>query len=454
MSGPIKLYNRAPLNGSRNTPFPTRIRAEIAIRSCVAKSGFTKSGMDATSSQIQQNNRLSLGKLVFSKKTRVTLAVAFLLVACFTIGIRVLTSASINGVVNAPIVLVQSPIDGVVVSDQLTAGETVDTGDRIFVIKNDRLDTGNIDGVRSEMEQTAAQIDGFLVQIKGYQALRESLQERLKSHLESNEAYLTLKAAEAEGMLRKMQETRDQASRDFERQKVLAGKGADSAQAYDSARTKQKEMTNEVASLEAVLNRTKAELEANRKGVLLDGYSGAPYAQQRLDEVSLRLSEAEASHAREEKRRQALERQLAHEEETVRKLSDATILAPSLCLVQSVRVAKGSDVVKGTVLCELVDCAKSYVEATVPEKLFDEVSVGQDAEVYLYGNSNSIPGKVISVRGAGANNTSNPTMFAAKVFKSTSDSMIVSVGISAADLIKVFGSANQVGRTARIRLSN
>ena len=201
-----------------------------------------------------------------------------------------------------------------------------------------------------------------------------------------------------------------------------------------------------------MLRRSKAELEANKKGVLLDGYSGAPYAQQRLDEVSLRIAEAEASHEREEKRKLALERQLAHEEETVRKLTDAKILAPSLSLVQSVRVAKGSDVVKGTVLCELVDCAKSYIEATVPEKIFDSVRVGQAARVYLYGNANPMPGKVLSVRGAGANNTSNPAMFAAGIIKSTPDSMIVNVGISAADLIKVFGSANQVGRTARVTL--
>jgi hypothetical protein len=80
------------------------------------------------------------------------------------------------------------------------------------------------------------------------------------------------------------------------------------------------------------------------------------------------------------------------------------------------------------------------------------VRIGQAAKVYLYGNSHAIPGTVISVRGAGANNASNPTNFAARVQKTTPDSMIVNVGISADDLIKVFGSANQVGRTARVKL--
>ena len=408
--------------------------------------------MDSLDSQIQQDNRLTWRRLIFGGNTRALLVGAFLIVVCFTVGIRILTSASIKGVVNAPILLIQSPIDGVIESDQLTAGETVEMGAKLFIIKNDRLDTGNIDRVRSELEQTEAHIDGLHAQMKGYTELRQSLQGRLQVHLESNEAYLALKSAEAAGLLRKAEETRDQAARDSERQKGLAGKGVDSAQSFESARTKQKESSSEVAALEAVLNRTKSELDASRRGVLLDGYSGAPYAQQRLDEVSLRIAETEASHEREEKRKLALQRQLDHEQQTVRKLSDSTVFAPSLCLVQSVRVAKGSDVVKGTVLCELVDCAKSYVEATVPERLFDRVQVGQAANVYLYGNSRPIPGKVLSVRGAGANNASNPSMFAARVTKTTPDSMTVNVAVSSADLIRVFGSANQVGRTARITL--
>ncbi len=408
--------------------------------------------MDPLNSQAQQDNRLVWKNLLFSRKTRIAVVGAFALIACATIGIRILTSASIKGVVNAPILLLQSPIDGVIVSDRLSAGDTAAMGATLFVIKNDRLNTGSIDQVRSQLEQAEAEIDGFNLQIKGYDELRSSLERRLQSHLDSNADHLTLKLAEAAALLRKAQETKEQAARDCVRQKDLVAKGTDSQQAFESAQTRQKEATSEVAALEAILNRTESELEAGRRGILLDGYSGAPYEQQRLDELSLRSAEAAAALAREEKRRLALKRQFTNEEQTVCKLSDSTIHAPSLSLVQSVRVAKGSDVVKGTILCELVDCAKSYVEATVPERIFDQIRIGQSAKVYLYGNSQSIPGTVISVRGAGANNTSNPTMFAAKVTKTTPDSMIVNVSIAAEDLIKMFGSANQVGRTTRITL--
>ena len=93
------------------------------------------------------------------------------------------------------------------------------------------------------------------------------------------------------------------------------------------------------------------------------------------------------------------------------------------------------------------------MEAFIPEKGFDKVRLGQKATVYLYGNENSIPGVVSSVRGAGAYSSSNAEKSAAMLMRTTPDSMIVNVSINADDLIKTFGSANQVGRTARIVLS-
>ena len=122
----------------------------------------------------------------------------------------------------------------------------------------------------------------------------------------------------------------------------------------------------------------------------------------------MRLSETRANSTRNKSGYAALEKNVKAEESIARKLSEATIVSPSLSFVQSVRVSKGSYVIKGTVLCELVDCDNSYVEASIPEKGFDKVRLGQKATVYLYGNQNSIPGVVISVRGAGASIAATP----------------------------------------------
>jgi len=409
--------------------------------------------VDVHPSQVQQDNRLSWKGLLAHGRHVGVLFFGFLLVAvCLTLGVRILSTSSIKGVVNAPILLIQAPIDGTVITDDIKAGNTINQGDILFLLENARLDKTQEDQIRSALEQTRAEISGLTIQLEGYAALKSELEARLLTHLETNTGYLSQKIAESQSNLQKAQNAQEQAAREFKRQMELAKKGIDSQQAYEAARLKNDEAVSDILSLTASLKRNTLELQASTKGVLLDGYSGAPYAQQRLDEVALRIAEVSGRLADASRKDTALEAQLRESEKLNKKLSSATLVSPSLCLVQSIRVTKGSDVVKGTVLCELVDCAKSYVEATIPEKRFDKVKVGDPAKIYLYGSANYISGFVSSVRGAGANNGNNPELYAARISKTTPDSMIVSVSFSLRDAMEVFGSANQVGRTARVVL--
>jgi multidrug resistance efflux pump len=396
-------------------------------------------------SQVQQDNRLKWHSFLLSRRFRLGVLGAFLVMVFLALGFRILTTASIKGVVNAPILLIQSPIDGTVMVAP-KAGNTIGQGEILFRIENQRLDTGALDRVRSEEEQSQAAASGLKILIQEYTLKRSALDSRLRDHLEATKNQITQKLKEATEEQAKAAQAEAQASRDLPRQKDLAEKGADARMRWTQAR-------NEKNTWQAIAERNVAELDANGQDILLAGYSETPYAQQRMDELDIRLSEAKSKLDQEQKRQGALEKQRQREESVARSLSIATIISPSLSLIQSVHVSKGSDVVKGTVLCELVDCDNSYVEASIPEKGFDNVRLGQKATVYLYGNQKSIPGVVISVRGAGASDASGSEKSAAMLLRTTPDSMIVNVGISAKDLIQTFGSANQVGRTARIVLA-
>ena len=404
-------------------------------------------------SQVQQNNRLAWQSFLFSRSFRFAVLGAFMVMVFLALGFRILTVASIKGVVNASILFVQSPIDGNVTTVGLKAGQTISKGEIIFQIRNERLDATNLSRVRSELEQSQASRDALEILVQQYGEQRKGLDSRLSGYLDANEENLTERLKEAKEQKAKVVEGEAQALRDFQRQKDLAAKGIDSKQAWEVAQLRWTQAVKERLASEAVVGRSQSGLNANVHGYLLDGYSGAPYAQQRIDELDMRLSETKAKLAQEQKRHAALEKQVKAEESIAGTLSEATIRSPSLSLVQSVRTSKGSDVVKGTILCELVDCDNSYVEASVPEVGFDKIRLGEKATVYLYGNDRSIPGVVISVRGAGASSASNAEKSAALLNRTTPDSMIVNVSISADDLIKTFGSANQVGRTARIVLS-
>ncbi|MFZ0712292.1 MAG: HlyD family efflux transporter periplasmic adaptor subunit [Terrimicrobiaceae bacterium] len=397
-------------------------------------------------SQVRQDNRLKWQSFLLSRSVRLGVFGAFLFMVFIALGLRILTTSSIKGVVNAPILLIRSPIDGTITMVALRPGETISQGQNLFQIENARFDTSNLDRLRSEKERSKAAMSGLKILLQEYTQKRDALESRLKDHLEATKNSIAQKLNEATQQQTQAAEAETQASRDMPRQKTLAEKGANARMRWTQAR-------NEKNAWQAVAERNVAELDANGEGILLAGYSETPYARQRMDELDIRLSETKAKLDQEQNLQAALEKELEGEQSRTIKLSEATIVSPSLSLVQSLRVSKGSDVVKGAVLCELIDCNNSYVEASIPEKDFDSVKLGQKAAVYLYGNHNPIPGVVISVRGAGAYNASNAEESAAMLNRTTPDSMIVSVSINAEDLIKTFGSANQVGRTARIVLS-
>ena len=109
-----------------------------------------------------------------------------LVMVCLALGFRILTTASIKGVVNAPILLIQSPIDGTITMIGLKAGETIGQGEALFRIENERLDTSNLDRVRSEEEQSQAAASGLKILVQDYMQKRTALDARLKDHLEAS----------------------------------------------------------------------------------------------------------------------------------------------------------------------------------------------------------------------------------------------------------------------------
>jgi hypothetical protein len=91
-------------------------------------------------SQVQQDNRLTWQRILLSRGARIGILGAFLVMVCLALGFRILSTASIKGVANAPILLIQSPIDGTVTLVGAQGRPDDKKGENIFQIENKRLD--------------------------------------------------------------------------------------------------------------------------------------------------------------------------------------------------------------------------------------------------------------------------------------------------------------------------
>ncbi len=159
----------------------------------------------------------------------------------------------------------------------------------------------------------------------------------------------------------------------------------------------------EVDRLGASLKRLSVERTAAKNGVLLgEGYSDAPYSQQRIDELAVRVIEAKAERESALQTQQELASRLGEEQRREDRIRTYAVNAPTNGIVWNLHIAADGVVARNSPLADMVDCQRAFVEATVPESRYDDVQLGETVHVKLLGNSRKIAGTIHAVRGQSA----------------------------------------------------
>jgi multidrug resistance efflux pump len=209
----------------------------------------------------------------------------------------------------------------------------------------------------------------------------------------------------------------------------------------EEAQAEVKQTAFKVDRMNADVERARIELASAQKGVVVgDGFADVPYSQQRIDEVVLRLSNMKAELEALELNEREFRERFAAESKRLTTLQNASVSGPAAGLISSLRVADGARVSSGDLLAEFVDCSRSYVEATVPERGFAVVQPGHSVTVDLAGGPTAVPGTVRSLHGGSSGSAGK----AARVDKTGLITVIVDV-----DLAQM-GSSCQIGRSAKV----
>jgi multidrug resistance efflux pump len=381
---------------------------------------------------------------------RLATAVAALAVGGWYLGERLLLVSSLEGVVTAPLVVLRAPIDGRVrLAETIAPAAGVRAGQPLFTVVDDRVDDRSAVDLRARLD-SANQAELALVQrIADLQHLKDALLQRSGLHRDANVQRLAALIGEAEASREgaRAQLTRSRA--ELVRIKQLAAHQVQSAAKLEQAEAQTRQDFFEVERLSATIQRAKVELEAANRGVMLgDGYSDVPYSLQRIDEVTMRLSELTAEQDALRRSRQELEAKLTAEAARVDQLRAETVNSPATGLVWSLGVADGARVSRGDVLGEFTDCRQSYVEATLPERGFDAIHPGAPVRVRLARGLDDLPGTVRSLRGAGA--TPSTLARAATIESVGSGMMTVVVDIDPQAMASQPAGPCQIGRSAKV----
>jgi multidrug resistance efflux pump len=289
-----------------------------------------------------------------------------------------LQPSSVEAVINARLIVLRSPIEGIVKSDALPApGDTLAKANPILSIEDLRADTSERQSLTQQLRQV-----------------------QFRNLIESRQQILTTEIGIAEQRIAAAQQQwlidRDEA----QRASALMGAGVVATSSADkSVRVAQISQSN-LTLLKLQRDRLQIERDALSRGILVDGgYNDRPQSQQRLDQLHSDIADLEAQILSADNRTKSLGAALQDAEVMYDRRSRATLTSPQRGRVWEVLVSPGEQVNRGQDLVRLLSCEEAVVTAAVDERVYNSLYNGMSATFIPRGSRDEFSGTIVNLTG-------------------------------------------------------
>ncbi|MBI5162418.1 MAG: HlyD family efflux transporter periplasmic adaptor subunit [Magnetospirillum sp.] len=337
------------------------------------------------------------------RKGRLLLGLALLALGAWLVLPGLIHPISSDAVLNAEVVMIRAPIDGRLTGTRVAIGDRVAAGDALGRVSAFHPPSERRDQLALELAAETRLAAALAEERLGLEALDRDLARRGNAFRGAVTARMALALAEAEARARAAEAAHAKNAAALARKQALLAKDIVAPVAVESAAAESRGTAAGIDAARTEVRRRRAELEAARAGTFVaDGFNNVPYAQQRRDEVRLKLLERTADAAAAEVKVAELTRLLAAEERALVQLADADLPAPVDGVVWQRFAAEGDGVRAGDPVLGVVDCNALFLTAVLPKRYFAELRAGDRARARLAGEEGAVAAVVQSVRAAGA----------------------------------------------------
>lgn len=331
------------------------------------------------------------------KYKRLILGLLAIILALWIIVGEQMSGATADAVVNAPIVTMRATVSGNLTVPARPLGARVTQGEVLASVEAPVVDRVRLDDLLMEVrleDAARAQIEALLAEteavretlIERTQIFRDRRLEELRARLSHAEARLAILETGGGAVDETQQQILTAVEEGIER---LPGELRLDALVLDHARERVEVL--------------RIALQAAEKNVFLgDGYNDAPNAEQRAVELSSEIAALQTRLAEAKERVAALHERVDRERIRVNGLTGGELRSPVTGLLWEVLEANGVNVQRGDPLLRLVDCRATMVTASVTERVYNSLSVGDAARFRLGGSSTVYDATVARLAGSGA----------------------------------------------------
>src|ERR1700704_2914682 len=294
----------------------------------------------------------------------------------------IVADQSDRAVVNAPVTLLTSPIDGEIDSLTMSPGRTMVAGDSLAQISNVRLDRGTLISLeekaadaREKLAATQGKKDSDRAYLKTIDSEIANQTEQLKAQFQSQIGELRARVAQSESLSAEKKALVD-------RQSDMVARDAASAYMLRPTTHQYSAALHNADAENAKLNQKIAQLDALEKGIYVgdDLIAVGTLVQKRrdigLDEKRMEIEEKELSAVLENN-----QRLIDAEQNRLDTLAEANVRVPTAGEILNVGAGPGRHVNAGDTLASLVDCDKRFVVAIFSYRQGQSMRVGTRVRV-------------------------------------------------------------------------
>lgn len=385
-----------------------------------------------------------------ARSIRRILAGLILFVSVIVIVPSLFVDQSFNAIINGRVISIHTPVEGTVSHFNKEVGDPIKARDYVALIKNIRLNSGFRKELEVEMNSLTERVRGMNIHLAEVRSLRNKLKEKLNNTKNFEGSRLEQQILEQQFELAAQKNILSNLELLYRKQEILTKSGSVSTMDFENTKHAILAAKNRILSLESRIAAFNVEKQALAKDVYLgEGRNDVPYTQQKIDELTVVISDLSSRKLEHERRIKEIQSQIFSEDDRLTLNRTAELISPVNGLIWKKLFPDGSEVVIGTEVAQVVDCHRLFLEVEVNENSLPKIELGSTVQYRLRNTDKWLEGKVTGKSGSGR--TLTDTSLAAELFLERTQAKLI-VGINYADLENDQRNYCHIGRKVEVTL--
>jgi multidrug resistance efflux pump len=310
---------------------------------------------------------------------------------------QLLVPTSLDAVINARVTIIRAPIDGIIAgTSPLAPGVSVGASEILGSISDARADDDRLFGLRQALSTAQADLTLAQTQQRDTEKARDAAKAEADAYREGRVRQTELRLEQSRATEAAKEAKSAEAQTAFQRAAILHSHGFLADAALDQLRAIATAARQDAVAQQHASQGLAVELTAARSGTFLgDSFNDAPASLQRARELDLRIADARSTIENLGNRIERLKSQIDEESARFDLKAHAPLIAPAEGPVWEVFARPGEYVHKGQELLSILDCTTSAVTATVGERDYNKLRLGDPVRFRVSGTDRSYDGQIV-----------------------------------------------------------